>query len=71
MKHRLLIVILILAVSTAFTVMSAQALVQEKLAGSSDAVVQLVYADSTSDVTGASLQVAWRTSIRKLRFRIV
>lgn len=71
MKHRLLVVVLIMAVATVFTVLSVHAFVQGKMAGTRDAAVQLVNTESVSEVAGAGYQVAWQSSLRKARFRRV
>jgi hypothetical protein len=71
MKHKLLVVVLILAVFSTLIVMDAQAFVQDGLARSGDVAVQQVYMDSTSKVIGTSFQVGWRSGIRMLRFRMV
>ena len=68
MKHKLFVVVVILAALSMVVVMSAQASVQDKLASSRDVNVHLVYTDSASGAAERFFQVAWRSGIRTLRF---
>ena len=79
MKHKLLAVVLVIAVLSIFSAMGAQAVVPDSLAKSHDMTAQyhrlqraqLVYSDSMLyETAGTAFQVSSRSGIRKLRFRM-